>query len=158
MWPMLAGLSPLLGETTVGYFLDAEDKRTAWRVSRGAAALGEATLVSLADPAALNLADAPVAVLIGPRTASSGEAVALAFRGRANTKFFGDRTAQLSSANIVKVMPDGAIIAVTAAAFVDRAGRLYGVTEGIGPDDDQTAALDAMAAATSWLRERCAVR
>lgn len=158
MWPMLAGLSPFLGETTVGYFLDAEGQRTAWRVSRGAAALGEATLVSLADPAALNLADAPVAVLIGPRTASAGEAVAVAFRGRANTRLFGDRTAQVSSGNIAKVMPDGAVIGVTAAAFVDRAGRVYGVTEGIGPDDDRTAGVDAAAAATGWLRERCAVR
>lgn len=128
---MLAGLSPLLGETTVGYFLEAEGKRTAWRVSRGAAALGEATLVSLYDPAALNLADAPVAVLIGPRTSSSGEAVAVAFRGRPNTHFFGDRTAQVSSGNTAKVMPDGAVILVTAAVFVDRVGRVYGVREGI---------------------------
>jgi hypothetical protein len=47
-----------------------------------------------------------VAVLIDRRTGSSGEAIAIAFRGRPETRFFGDHTEGASIANdVVKPRP-----------------------------------------------------
>jgi C-terminal processing protease CtpA/Prc len=118
-----------------------------------------------ADLAALE--ETPVAVLIGPLTASSGEAVAIAFRGRARTTSFGQPTAGLSSANEMFPLPDGAMIGLTTAVDVDRTGRRYGETvdpdEAVGAPAAATSAsapvvsLDdpTVAAAAGWLRKSC---
>ena len=66
--------------------------------------------------------DAPVAVLTGPLTSSSGEAVALAFRGRAATRSFGYATQGLSTWNDGFELPDGAMLILTVAVMADRDG------------------------------------
>lgn len=76
MWPMLAGLRALLGDGEVGGFRDRDGKVERWRAGR---------VVDGVNVGA-DLAGARVAVLLGPRTASSGEAVAVAFHGRRRTR------------------------------------------------------------------------
>jgi C-terminal processing protease CtpA/Prc len=101
---------------------------------------------------------ATVAVLQGSRTASSGEALVVAFRSRQNTRSFGHATAGLSSANESIVLDDGAVLFLTVAVLADRSGKVYGakidpdyVTEGGRanaplPDDPD------VKAASAWLR------
>jgi predicted enzyme related to lactoylglutathione lyase len=67
-----------------------------------------------------------VAVLTDSLTASSGEAVAVAFRGRPNARSFGWPTTGVSSANRTVFLPDGARLYVTASVYADRTGRTYG--------------------------------
>jgi len=151
MWPMLSGLRPLVGDGLLGSF----DRRN-----------GESTKWTAADPrydvaptAALRgLESAWVAVLTGPRTASSGEFVTIAFRGRPRTRSFGLPTAGLSTSNGTFPLPDGSMIVLTTAVGADRTGRRFGteiepdeVIDGVEPawpGDDPT-----LSAAVRWLKQ-----
>jgi C-terminal processing protease CtpA/Prc len=150
MWPMLAGLKPFLGSAGLGTFESPTGSSPKWVAGQS---------VGVEPPEALGvLENAWVAVLTGPRTASSGEAVTIAFRGRPHTRSFGLPTAGLSTANGTFPLPDGAMILLTTAVEADRTGRKYG--DKIDPDvrveAGTTAAGDAvLAAATQWLGQRC---
>ena len=101
------------------------------------------------------LAAKPLAVLIGPRTASAGEAIAIALLGRDNVRSFGKQTGGLTSGNIGVTMPDGAMLIITAGHFVDRRGRVY--RAGISPDEtiEPIAGSDKVRGrAREWLVER----
>ncbi|MBZ5556708.1 MAG: S41 family peptidase, partial [Acidobacteriia bacterium] len=89
MWPMLAGLGPLLSTGALGSFARGGDSAN-WSYDNGAARLGPREMVRVSDaPYRLHSAVPPIAVLISARTASSGEAIAIAFRGNPNTRGFG---------------------------------------------------------------------
>ena len=75
----------------------------------------------------------PVAVLTGVNTASSGEVIVVAFRGRPNTRSFGLYTTGLSTANRGFHLSDGAVINLTTSVYADRTGQTYG--ERIHPDE-----------------------
>jgi hypothetical protein len=148
MWPMLAGLQPFLGSAELGTFESPAGRGAPWIAGRN---------VDIDPPPALDLESAWVAVLTGPRTASSGEVVAIAFRGREHTRSFGEPTAGLSTANNTVLLPDGAALFLTTAIDVDRTGQRYG--EKVDPDEHidaravTSAAGDpAMTAATAWLK------
>jgi C-terminal processing protease CtpA/Prc len=115
MWPMLAGLQPFLGKAALGTFESPEGAGEPWIAGQ---AVGAEPPPSLAP-----LEKAWVAVITGPRTASSGEAVTIAFKGRPHTRSFGLPTAGLSTANGTFPLSDGAMILLTMAIEVDRTGR-----------------------------------
>lgn len=146
MWPMLAGLAPLLGRDTVGGFAGSSSTPSSTRRSGWVA--GGVLMRDLAP-----LATQFVAVLTGPRTASSGEAVVVAFRGRPRTRSFGLSTAGLSTANAFFPLPDGAVLFLTTALLADRTGHLYGGR--IPPDDivpDKAGESDStITVAAHWL-------
>lgn len=135
MWPGMRGLAPLLGEGPPGAFVNNAGRKP-W-----AATPAEARQ-SLSRP------DAPVAVLLGPRTASSGEMIAIGFAGRPLARSFGQPTAGLTTANSSIVLSDGAVLALTSSYVEDRLGHRYD-----GPmRPDEIVALDrAEAAAKAWL-------
>lgn len=148
MWPMLAALRPLLGEGPLGSFrAPREDEpwgaRAAWDVNDRYAA-GTAPWTDLTA--------APVAVLTNGQTASSGEAVVAAFRGRAATRLIGTATAGLSTVNDGYPLPGGAMLLLTTAVIADRTGHAYG-----GPIDPDSSVAEApgrdapMEAAVRWL-------
>lgn len=132
MWPMLAGLFPLLGEASPGAFVDREGKVFPWKI-RGAREC--------------DLSQAPVAVLIGPGTASSGEMTAIAFIDRPNTRFFGQSSAGLATGNSPILLPDGARVVLTTTRVQDRSGHIL---EQVKPDETADGE-DALEAATRWL-------
>lgn len=141
MWPMLAALRPLLGEGRVGGVKSPNGPEEPWNVE---AVMG-------AMPQGPRLADAAVAVLTGPHTASSGEAIVVAFRGRERTRSFGAPTAGLSTANRSFDLPDGSSLLLTTAVDMDRTGRTYGGS--VEPDQTvaEGGARDVIAVATTWL-------
>jgi hypothetical protein len=150
MLPMLASLRPLLGDQTLGSFRDADGKQSTFSA---------ASALDKVVPQGPALDHAAVAVLLGPHTASSGEVVAVAFRGRPNTRSFGQPTAGLSTGNTGFSLPDGSRIFLTTSVDVDRTGRAYGgklqpdqpVVAATTPGSDPT--LDA---AQAWLASSCA--
>lgn len=125
MWPMLGGLQPFFGQAGLGSFVSAGGSGPLWHA-------GDAVDVR-PNAALLPLDSAYVAVLTGPRTASSGEAVTISFRGRPRTRSFGLPTAGLSTANQGYMLPDSSMILLTVAVEADRTGRRYG--EKIDPDE-----------------------
>jgi carboxyl-terminal processing protease len=126
MWPMIAGVGPLLGEGVAGYFIDPVGGETAWAYRDGAAWEGGVANERVAVPYRLRRDRPRVAVLIDNAVASSGEAVVIAFQGRPDTRSFGDRTCGLSTANAFYPMSDGATLNITEATMADRTRTLYG--------------------------------
>lgn len=114
MWPMLQGLFPLLGEGVPGYFVYPDGTWSEWSV--------EADAWHGYEPRS----DVAVAVLHDEETASSGEAVVVAFRGRPQTRTFGRPTAGLSTANRTIDLPDGARLLLAVAVYADRDRQQYG--------------------------------
>lgn len=147
MWPMLAGLGPILGTGTVGYFVEPDGDETPWAYDGRSARMDDEAIVTMSPPYSPRVADPPVAVLTGPRTASSGEAIVVAFRARPRARSFGGNTAGLSTANSAFELSDGAMLALTTAVFADRERVSYGSY--ISPD--QVVDGDPVPAAVDWL-------
>ena len=150
MWPMLAGLAPILGPGNVGSFESPNGTAVEWVVGPGRAELDGTALVSLDAPYQLKRPDPAVAILIGRATASSGEAVALAFRGRPDTRLFGEPTAGLTTANQGFELSDGAALILATAVMADRNGHKGGIDVTILPDEP-VADTEQPGAAARWL-------
>jgi carboxyl-terminal processing protease len=138
MWPMLAGLSPLLGNGDVGAFVFANERVTIFHrdgVVGTREEGGEQVIQRVAawSPAAA-LENVPLAVLIDSGAASSGEITPIMLAGRPNTRFFGTPTAGIATAIRPYPLPDGATLMLTVADVSDRTGRTY--RSGLHPDED----------------------
>lgn len=135
MWPMLAGLGPLLGEGICGAFHNADGKNMNWFYRDGKAGYegAENWTYSRVDDSPYRVPGNPaIAFLIDGETASSGEATAIAFRGRPRTRFFGEHTLGASTNNTNFLLPDGANVILTVGVLVDRNGNEY--EDGFAPD------------------------
>jgi C-terminal processing protease CtpA/Prc len=134
MWPMLAGLGPIVGEGEVGAFIFPDGRQEIWSYQNGQALLEE-QVIAEGNGAAYELraVSPPVAVLTGVNTASSGEAIVVAFRGRPDTRSFGLYTTGVPTANGVFPLSDGAWIILTGAVYADRTGQTY--DDRIYPDE-----------------------
>jgi C-terminal processing protease CtpA/Prc len=133
MWPMLTGIGPILGEGEAGAFIDSYGEREVWSYRDGKSFLGDSVDTQVDGQAyQLKATLPPVAVLISVGTASSGEAIAISFHGRPNTRSFGLPTAGLTTANEAFILSDGAAVNLTTAVGADRTGQVYG--EEIHPD------------------------
>jgi carboxyl-terminal processing protease len=162
MWPMLTGIGPILGDGIVGSFVAADgnmtwfyqDGRTGTRNPAGL----ETVSLTLDDAPVLMAPSAPVAVLVDSSTASSAEAITIAFHGRPETRFFGTRTAGKSTAVQPFKLDDGAELYLTTAIDADRTGKPY--PNGFTPDEivpfngstmPQTSNDPVVLAAQNWL-------
>jgi hypothetical protein len=155
MWPMLAGIGPILGEGRVGAFVSPDGEQSGWTYTEGQAWEGDSLQAAVTGTAyELGNTSPPVAVLTGPRTSSSGEAIAVAFRGRPNTRSFGQATMGLSTANESFELSDGARIFLTVSVFADRTGQEYGGV--IAPDEVAGVEEDELTLQTAvdWLFEQ----
>jgi hypothetical protein len=131
MWPMLAGIGPLLGDSLVGGSTSPRG-RTQWKYVNGAASLVHEdgrveTLVTATTPVlALREPHPAIAVLIDGGTGSSGEVMAVSFKGRSRTRHFGSPSAGVSTTNQGYRLPDGRNMVITVGTTVDRTGAAYG--------------------------------
>lgn len=126
MWPMIAGIGPVVGNGHLGSFVYSDSDTLKWFYEDGAAVYGKQPVVSVPDaPYELDWPPPPVAVLLGERTASSGEAVAVAFQGRDQTRTFGHPTYGVPTAIGSFPLRDGAELFLAVAAFADRTGTTY---------------------------------
>lgn len=150
-WAMLAGVGPILGEGLVGYFVDADSTYSAWSYEQGKAITSKsATIYSVSTPYILRKANPKVAVLTDQVTASAAEVIAVAFKGRANTRSFGNPTCGLSTANISGRLSDGAVLSLAVSKMADRTRTVYGQT--VLPDE-QALSQTAVDKAVEWLRQ-----
>jgi hypothetical protein len=169
MYPMIAGIGSLTGEAVLGLFVDPDSAKLGWFYSGGTSgvvdARGAVTVVHRLSNTGYTLRSpaSPIAVLAGPGTASSGEAVLISFRGRANTRSFGERTGGVSTATVQYSLSDGATLLLTTSTMADRQGHVYGgsldVDEPVAgasrvASSDDPAAVRAVA----WLRSQSSCR
>ena len=136
MWPMLAGVGPILGEGVAGYFIGPDNSEQFWSYTNGASILSNSNIVIVPQAYSLINPDPKVAVLLDNGVASSGEAIAVAFVGRENTRSFGMATCGLSTAITGFNLSDGSGLGLTTDFFADRDRNLYGVP--IEPDVEAT--------------------
>ena len=165
LWPMLAGLGPLLGEGELAASVYPDGRRVPVWHRDGQAGFGDYTQLRVRSPYSVE-AGVPAAVLLGPATASSAEILAVALRSRKATRSFGAPTRGLSAGNRIFSLADGASLVLTVAATIDTEGRVYAGP--IVPDEVVAAAgmrrqpettPDAtLAAAVAWLTARDACR
>ncbi len=162
MWPMLAVVGPVLGDGDVGAFVDARGRRFVWSVQGGrphldGAAMGWSASASVGTGTETGIT--PVAVLVSRSTASSGEALTVAFRGRPATRSFGEDTAGVPTGNQPHRLSDGAVLNLTVFEDADRTGRTYDgpippdevVVHHLGRDGKHDPVLEA---ATTWLSKQ----
>ena len=134
MGPMLAAIGPILGEGDVGGSIDSYGNKQIWSYQDGQSKVDDLLYTQVIGPAyELRVSFPPVAVLTGTSTASSGEVIVVAFRGRPNTRSFGLSTQGLSTGNEGFALSDGAMIILTTSVYVDRMGKMYG--DKIHPDE-----------------------
>jgi hypothetical protein len=161
MWPMVAGVGPIAGEGILGFFVDPDSVVTTWRYVEGKSMLETSTVTQASDPYELLNPDPPVAVLTDGRTASSGEATTIAFRGRPDSRSFGEPTWGVSTANRGYTLSDGARLVLTVSTMADRTGTLYGekvipdqIVEGLKTGDPATDL--PLRSAMEWLQAQAA--
>jgi len=123
--PMLLALYDLLGDNVVWGTLGI-DKRliNSTKLNKGVYDQGEKKSAYIKPKGEL-IDKSKVAVLIGGLTASSGEVTALAFKGRLNTIFIGEKTLGKTTSNMVVTLPFDAIMPMSIGYDCDRNGNYY---------------------------------
>jgi hypothetical protein len=159
MWPMVAGIGPIVGEGVLGFFVDPDSVVKTWTYESGSSRLDAYIAAQATDPYELALPDPPVAVITDSLTGSSGEATTIAFRGRPDARSFGRPTWGVSTANGTFLLSDGAALILTVSTMADRTGQLYGekvipdqLVDGPRTGDPETD--QPLAASMDWLREQ----
>jgi hypothetical protein len=164
VWPMLAGIGPVLGEGDLGSIQAPRGGSSTWFLHDGKISVREGdkeTVQSRIPGLPISTTDLPwVAVLFDRGTKSSGEFVAISLAGRPRARSFGEHTAGLSTANRNVPLSDGAMLLLCTSVAADRTGRRY--PDGLDPDTalpapDSRPAEDADAviqAAEDWILSR----
>ncbi|MBZ9750681.1 hypothetical protein K7W42_07375 [Deinococcus sp. HMF7604] len=161
MWPMVAGLGPLLGDGLLGAFVRGEE-RWCWWHRDGQAGMDAEPICQVSGlPIGTLAPESPVAVLNSPLTASSGEIVTVSCLGRSGTRLFGEATRGLTTCNSMYPLPDGATLFITTALDADRTGTVYDTA--LLPDEPvqidwaafQTPNDPVLNAALHWLTTNC---
>lgn len=150
MWPMVAGLGPILGEGPLGYFLGPTGTETLWEYRNGASTSGGIPITTVSPPYGLKRQQPRVAVLSDIGIASSGEATLIAFRQRPNTRSFGQPTCGLSTANSTFTLSDGGMVTITTAVMADRNKTRFG--DSIPPDEVISEQGPMIQRAIEWLQ------
>ncbi len=158
MSPMMAGLGPLTGEGTLGYFVYANtpiSKDYAWIYQNGSLSLSKQKDIIVKGAYTLHKPDNKIAVLIGPNTGSSGEMTTLCFAGKTNTRLFGQPTAGYVSVNSSVKLSTGAYLYLASGYAADRNQKKY--TVNIQPDvliepGKDKSSDPALKAALNWLK------
>lgn len=126
MWPMLLAIEPLIGNGTLGYFIDANKNSEAWKLIEGKAYIENKLIMEVQDFSKKDFSNQLLAVLTDNRTASSGEAIAVALKTRINSKSFGQPTFGVSTGCVAHEMTDGSVINLAESVFADRERTEYG--------------------------------
>ena len=152
MWAMLAAVGPILGEGTVGHFVDTYENELAWQYLDGSAILVENAITTVSDPYRLVTPLPQVAILTDNYTASAGEAIGIAFNGRPDTKRFGTPTCGLTTANkqFELTNGDGESLLLSFAHMADRDLNLF--NEPVVPDQIITDVDKVVLEAIDWIK------
>ena len=150
MWPMMAGIAPLYDEGVLESFQGRNGVRHPVRVQDGRMLIGDVVRVA-SIPEPLPRMPSHIAVILGPRTMSSGEILAIGFKGQRNVRFFGRPSGGFTTSNHSYPLQNGGMLALTTAHILDRNGTIQ---QGpVLPDETTDQPLDA---ARAWLQANCA--
>jgi C-terminal processing protease CtpA/Prc len=149
MWPMIAGLGPILGEGIMGWIV--YNNREYEREYRGGAAmsLGE-PFAWVGVPYGLMKSDPRVAVLTSSGTASAAEAITVWFKNRPGTRSFGTPTCGHHHLLESYPMSDRGSLTLKIAHNADRLKHPYAGP--VPPDETIADPADQVRRAVEWLQ------
>ena len=125
VWPMIAGIGPLLGEGEYVSFVASWEKEIVCYRDGQAYSTQEGVITEVSRPYHLQSACPPIAVLVSQFTASAAELVVLAFHGRPHSRSFGEPTYGVPTGNSSKMLSDGAVVYLKTHLGADRLGQTY---------------------------------
>ena len=152
MYPMIAGLGPLIDNGTLGYFNSSKNSKDyKWYYENGKCGAGSGTIVNIKNFYFPKNRSSKIAVLIGPHTGSSGEMTTISFIGKSNAKLFGQSTAGLTSANQSFHLSDKSTLLLAVSYVSDRNNKKYmsSIIPDITTDDENIIQL-----AEKWVLEK----
>ena len=136
MYPMIAGLGPLLGSGKLGYYVTYKNGKgtvyTPWYYHNGASGLGKSTFIKVDQP--YKLRQKPkVALLIGSLTSSAGEMIAISLSGAKNSRLIGQPSGGYVTGNHPFELPDGSKLYLAMSFSANR--NKYVFKDKLIPDD-----------------------
>jgi hypothetical protein len=124
IYPLFTGLHQLIGDGVFGAFTNFDGtSKTNWKLKKGKFYQREKIVASV-KPNCSGSKKIKVAVLLSQITASAGEMLAIALKGRKNTIFIGEKTYGLTTGNVTFRI-DGYLLALSASFTEDRTGKIY---------------------------------
>jgi carboxyl-terminal processing protease len=159
MNPMMAGIAPLVGNGIVGSVVDLKNEKLFdWEIKSSNFIYGGYQAVTLPDNVKFKTAP-KIAVLTSRWTVSSGEIVATSFKGRPNTKFFGETTGGYTTNDGWEVINDAIILVISTGTYCDRTGKVYDVNIPVDTEipftvTKNTEKDNCILAAKKWLTEK----
>lgn len=124
IYPLFTGLHQLIGDGVFGAFTNFDGtSRNSWKLKKGKFYQQNRTVASVKSNCSCSK-KLKVAVLLSQVTASAGEMLAIALKGRKNSIFIGEKTYGLTTGNVVFKI-DGHLLAVSASFSEDRTGKVY---------------------------------
>lgn len=127
VWPIMAGLGPLLNEGIQGYFVYSNNKTKPWIYKKGKAYADKDSQwkLKVKDPYTVKRAETKLLVLTDGTTASAAEMIAVMLRGYQNVRVVGKETRGLTSGNASFTLSDGSILRLTTSRYMDKNGKIY---------------------------------
>lgn len=123
--PMLLALYDFLGDNNVWGYIDINGKQISKTNLKKGNYMDNSKKVSYIKPKGELLDKAKVAVITNIATGSSGEVTALAFKGRENTIFIGEKTNGKTTTNVNIDLPFGAYMTLTVGYDCDRNWKFH---------------------------------
>ncbi len=159
---MIAGLNMLLGDGYVGGGVDISEKESQkFEVKNGNFFINGNAMTNISNHCNAKLSKKPVVILIGPVTRSSGSITALAFKGRQNTYFIGEATADgYTTGNDYFYFRPNLDLNLSVSNSIDRNKKVYknsATPDIVIKDGDNFGDLEQDAkvkAAVEWLKKR----
>lgn len=153
MYPMMAGLGPLLGNGNLGYFIyPKSNSMENWFYQNGNMGCLNDTVIPIKDAYQVKNPDLKIAVLIGEVTSSSGEMTAASFIGKPNVRTFGKPTGGFTTANGSYKLKDGSYLILASSFVADRNKKKY--LGPINPDVKTNGDKETIETAIKWLEEK----
>ena len=125
MFPMLEGIAPILGDGIIGGASHYDGKsQSVWKIKDADFYYDDNLAADLPNDCSYKSAP-KVAVLTSRYTTSSGEAIAVAFKGRPKTRFFGEKTSGFTTVTDYKPLNKDSAMSISVGYFTDRNGTIY---------------------------------
>jgi len=157
MEPMISGLAPLIGEGFIGGGINSNNEIRPFKIEKGQF-YNYNRLSCVMDSLPQIGTNEKVAVLLSRYTISSGEMLAIAFKGRNNTTFIGEPTAGYTTGNGFDKINEELALVISQDVFIDRNKKKYETNVGVDTEIEFQHNIDLkddnqMKAAISWLKK-----
>ncbi|SKA19215.1 S41 family peptidase [Sediminibacterium ginsengisoli] len=132
-WPMVTSIATVLGDGVIGGIKYIDNRKTSDNYIEQGKVYANNQFYTIPDnKCAVSPSGLPVVVLVSGATGSSGESMALAFKGRPNTIMVGETTSGYVTSNNNWALHPRVNLFLATGFMKDRKGQHY--TDGIIPD------------------------